>query len=53
MVFLFLVLWFIAWLGGTFLINLGTWRQRQADLWIGAHPGLHSEFQVSQGYTAI
>jgi hypothetical protein len=26
-------------------------RQRQADLWVRGQPGLHSEFQDSQGYT--
>jgi hypothetical protein len=26
-------------------------RQRQADFWVRAQPGLESEFQVSQGYT--
>jgi hypothetical protein len=27
------------------------WRQRQADFWVWGQPGLHSEFQDSQGYT--
>jgi hypothetical protein len=26
-------------------------RQRQADFWVRAQPGLQSEFQDSQGYT--
>jgi hypothetical protein len=26
-------------------------RQRQADFWVQGQPGLHSEFQDSQGYT--
>jgi hypothetical protein len=26
-------------------------RQRQADFWVRGQPGLHSEFQDSQGYT--
>ena len=36
--------------GGTPLIPaLG--RQRRADFWVQGQPGLHSEFQDSQGYT--
>jgi hypothetical protein len=27
-------------------------RQRQVDFWVQGHPGLQSEFQDSQGYTA-
>jgi hypothetical protein len=26
-------------------------RQKQADFWVRGQPGLHSEFQDSQGYT--
>ena len=28
------------------------WRQRQVDFLVQGHPGLQSEFQDSQGYTA-
>jgi hypothetical protein len=31
--------------------NPSTRRQRQADFWVRGQPGLHSEFQDSQGYT--